>query len=463
MDHGISGRIRRIDPHIWPVLFTSLSNIATPLVFWFTLGKSREKQPQPNRTTAVTEIKKCRLCGNTDLITVLSLGNQVLTGVFPRFKEETPTSGPLKLVKCHGEGACSLLQLAHSYKPTDLYGAGYGYRSGLNGSMVNHLRQKVQRLLKKHALSQGDIVLDIGSNDGTLLSFYPEFITLVGMDPTATKFREFYQPRVVVIEDFFSAEKFLAETGGKKASIVTSIAMLYDLENPLDFVRQIAFILEKDGIWHFEQSYMPSMIQLNAYDTVCHEHLEYFGLRQIQWMLKRGGLKILDVEINDINGGSFAVTAALESSQLAAKELKINKICEDESIFEHLRPYEQFAKRVSTHRDELCEKISSILRSGASMLGYGASTKGNVILQYCGLTSREIPAIAEVNPDKFGAFTPGSLIPIISEMQAHARRPDYFLVLPWHFRSNLLERESGYLRNGGKMLFPLPYIDTVGK
>jgi hypothetical protein len=411
----------------------------------------------------VKKLEKCRICRNPDLVPVLSLGNQVLTGVFPHSPEDTITCGPLELVKCHGEGACSLLQLAHSYDSAEMYGANYGYRSGLNRSMVAHLGQKVQKLLAHYPVSLGDVVLDIGSNDGTLLSNYPEGILPVGMDPTAAKFREYYQPRVTVIPDFFSAEKFLAATGGKKARMVTSIAMLYDLESPLDFVRQIASILENNGVWHFEQSYMPSMIEVNAYDTICHEHLEYYGLRQIQWMLEKNGLKILEVEINDINGGSFAVTAALESSQLPANESQIRKILEAESIFETIDPYERFADRVSSHRDELREKIAAITQEGASILGYGASTKGNVILQYCGLTTREIPAIAEVNPDKFGAYTPGTLIPIISEQEAHARKPDYFLVLPWHFRSNLLERESEYLRSGGKMLFPLPSIEIVGR
>ena len=253
------------------------------------------------------KLEKCRICGNPDLLPVLSLGNQVLTGVFPRSPEDNITCGPLELVKCHGEGTCSLLQLAHSYDSAEMYGANYGYRSGLNRSMVSHLGQKVQKLLAQYPVSPGDIVLDIGSNDGTLLSNYPEGVLPVGMDPTAAKFREYYQPRVTVIPDFFSAEKFLAATGGKKARMVTSIAMLYDLESPLDFVRQIASILENNGVWHFEQSYMPSMIQVNAYDTICHEHLEYYGLRQIQWMLEKNGLKILEVEINDINGGSFAV------------------------------------------------------------------------------------------------------------------------------------------------------------
>lgn len=410
-------------------------------------------------------ISACRICGNKNLISVLSLGQQALTGVFPRSRAERITCGPLELVKCHGNGVCSLLQLAHSYDSAEMYGANYGYRSGLNQSMVAHLRNKVENLIRITKVGSGDLVLDIGSNDGTLLSCYPDGPDLVGMDPTATKFRSFYQDRINVIPDFFASERFLSEVGGRKAKIVTSIAMLYDLENPIPFVQQIASVLAPSGIWHFEQSYMPTMLDVNAYDTICHEHLEYYGLKQIQWMLDRCGLKILDVELNDVNGGSFAVTAALASSSLSPVSTDFQRILDAESLsaLDTLAPYEAFAKRVASHRHDLLAKIRGLTESGATILGYGASTKGNVILQYCGLTADEIPAIAEVNPDKFGAFTPGTLIPIISEAEAHARKPDYFLVMPWHFRKNLLSREKLFIDRGGKMLFPLPQIEIVRK
>lgn len=409
----------------------------------------------------INPLTACRICGNTTLLPVLSLGDQFLTGVFPRSRDERISCGPLDLVKCHGEDACSLLQLGHSYDSSEMYGANYGYRSGLNQSMVDHLRAKVCGLQRMVSIGAGDVILDIGSNDGTLLSCYPEGPTLVGMDPTAAKFRRFYQPRIHVVPDFFSAGVFQKEVTLAKAKIITSIAMLYDLESPISFVREIAAILSGDGIWHFEQSYLPSMLRMNAYDTVCHEHVEYYGLRQIKWMLDRCGLKILDVEINDVNGGSFAVTAALATSPLAANETKVQEILQSEEGLDTMLSYETFAKRVVAHREELRATLSGIAASGATVLGYGASTKGNVILQYCGLTASDIPAIAEVNPDKFGAFTPGTLIPIISEAEARARKPDYFLVMPWHFRGNLLAREKAFLQAGGKMLFPLPEVEIV--
>ena len=409
------------------------------------------------------EITRCRICENEDLAPVLSLGDQCLTGVFPRSREEYITRGPLELVKCHGPNCCGLLQLRHSYESNELYGANYGYRSGLNQSMVSHLKAKVANALRQVSLQKDDIVLDIGSNDGTLLSFYPEGHALVGMDPTAAKFREFYKPGTQVVTDFFSAVEFRRLFGNRKAKIITSIAMLYDLESPIAFVEQVASILADDGIWHFEQSYMPSMLKVNAYDTICHEHLEYYGLKQIKWMLDRCGLKIIDVQINDVNGGSFAVTAAQSSSSHADNMESVARVLEEETSagLDGLRPYEEFRTRVFEHREKLPAKLDALSKEGLKVFGYGASTKGNVILQFCGITTAQIPYIAEVNPDKFGAFTPGTKIPIIPETEAHAMKPDCLLVMPWHFRKNLLQREKAFLDGGGKMLFPLPEIELV--
>lgn len=409
-------------------------------------------------------IESCRICGNTQLLSILHLGQQSLTGVFPRRRDEPLTSGPLELVKCHGLDACGLLQLRHSYSSSELYGENYGYRSSLNRSMVGHLRKKIEALRALVELNADDVVLDIGSNDGTTLSFYPAELTRVGMDPTAARFQRFYPPGVHVIADFFSAERFQQELGDRKAKIVTSIAMFYDLERPLDFVRQVANVLDDEGLWHFEQSYMPLMLSQTAYDTICHEHLEYYGLRQVQWMMERCGLKIVDVELNDVNGGSFAVSVAKAASHFQPRTGVIEKIVGDEARIglDTLAPLEQFAERVFAHRDALAALIDRLQKDGARVVGYGASTKGNVILQFCGFTTEQLPYIAEVNEDKFGCFTPGTGIPIISEADARAMKPDYFLVMPWHFRENLIEREAEFLRNGGRMVFPLPTIEVVG-
>jgi len=415
------------------------------------------------------EIKKCRICGNKNLVPILSLGNQVLTGVFPRTKEQIITSGPLELVKCQKtckHECCGLLQLRHSYDPNEMYRDNYGYRSSLNNSMINHLHGKVKKILTAVQLERSDIILDIGSNDGTLLKAYPKNgFVLAGIDPIAEKFRKYYSDYIQIIPDFFSASRIKTNFKRKKVKVVTSIAMFYDLESPMDFMKEIHKVLDKKGIWIFEQSYMPAMLKKNAYDTICHEHLEYYSLKQIKWMIDRTGFKILDVEFNDINGGSFSVTAAKNDAPYPERTALIEKILleEEKAKLETLRPYEEFKQRVYELREELRRVILGIKAQNKKVIGYGASTKGNVILQFCEFTEKDVPFIAEVNEDKFGCYTPGTHIPIISEKEAKLIGPDYLFILPWHFKDNFLQREKEYLKEGGRLLMPLPEIEIIAQ
>lgn len=415
------------------------------------------------------EIEKCRVCGNTNLATILDLGIQTLTGVFPKSKTQAVTSGPLQLVKCVEDAAgdfCGLVQLRQTYDLNEMYGDNYGYRSGLNPAMVRHLEGTVKSILERVTLSPGDLIVDIGSNDGTLLNSYPDQdYILLGIDPTGTKFKHHYQDRVQLIPDFFSPELVRSVAGDKKAKIITSIAMFYDLESPLDFMGQVHELLADEGVWVFEQSYMPTMLDVNAYDTICHEHLEYYRLKQIKWMADRVGFKIVDVEFNDTNGGSYAVTVAKSGSAYAENRTVVDQILRDEESkgCGKLDPYEEFSKRAHLHREELLRLIRDIQSQGHTIVGYGASTKGNVVLQFCNITPKEIPFIAEVNEDKFGCFTPGTHIPIIPESEAKAMNPEFFLVMPWHFKNFIVEKEQEYLASGGKLVFPLPSLEVVSK
>lgn len=409
-----------------------------------------------------TEITKCRMTGTTDLVPILNLGTQYLTGVFPRNSSVHVTKGPVELVLSREGG---LLQLRQSYDLAEMYGDNYGYRSGLNRSMVTHLESKVAKLEQMVKLAPGDIVLDIGSNDGTLLRAYtPNGQRLGGIDPSASKFRHFYPEHIGLVTEFFSSEAYASLFGKAKAKIVTSIAMFYDLENPLAFMNAVADVLADDGIWHFEQSYMPSMLAACAYDTICQEHLEYYALTQIKWMTDHAGLEIIDVELNDINGGSFAVTVAKRGSGRQPNTVAIERLLEQERAKQIDTPaaFDQFRDSVLRHGRELPNLVRSLRDDGKKVFGYGASTKGNVLLQFCGLTADDLTCIADVNPDKHGCVTPGTNIPIVSEAEAHAQRPDYFLVMPWHFRTNLVAREAEFLKRGGKMIFPLPTIEIVG-
>jgi NDP-4-keto-2,6-dideoxyhexose 3-C-methyltransferase len=407
------------------------------------------------------KIEKCRICGNNHLERVLDLGEQMLTGVFPREKEEKVTTGPLCLVKCSGsDEVCGLLQLEHSYDLGEMYGENYGYRSGLNTSMVAHLHEKVKKILMQIKLHEGDLVIDIGSNDSTTLQAYPsDGLVLVGIDPTGIKFHSYYPSHIQLIPDFFSSSLLKERFPEQKAKVVTSFSMFYDLEDPLEFMQQVFDVLAEDGIWVFEQSYMPTMLKMNSYDTVCHEHLEFYALHQIKWMTDRVGLKIVDVEFNDINGGSFSIMVAKSHGDLTVAP-SVQKILDDEREqgLNTLSPYQAFAKRVAKSRLDLLDFIRTAHAQGKTVAALGASTKGNVLLQYCDLTEQEVAFIGEVNTEKFGCYTPGSWIPIIAEAQLLAKNPDYLIVLPWHFR-RFFEHNVKFEKT--QLVFPLPQIEVV--
>lgn len=406
------------------------------------------------------KIDKCRVSGNPNLISVLNLGHQALTGVFPRNVDEPITVGPLELVWCMDSG---LLQLAHSFDAGEMYGENYGYRSGLNQSMVRHLTQKISYLERFAEVQSGDVVLDIGSNDCTSLKAYKTpGLRRIGIDPTGAKFKQYYPDDVSLVSDFFSAANF-RKVESRQAKVVTSIAMFYDLENPIAFVEQIAEVLADDGVWHFEQSYMPSMLRMCSYDTICHEHLEYYSLAVVEKILDKAGMEVLDVQTNAVNGGSFAVTAAKRGGARKRNQPVIQWMLEQEERMglNTPAPYRDFEERVFRHRADLTRLLQALAADGKKVLGYGASTKGNVVLQFCGITTAEVAAIAEVNPDKFGCFTPGTHIPIISEEEARAMNPDYFLVLPWHFKDAIIAREQEFIARGGKLIIPFPEIEII--
>ena len=404
----------------------------------------------------IKEIKSCRVCKSSELIEVVNLGSQSLTGVFPQKCDENILCGPLALVWC---SSCDLVQLKHRYPPEQMYGDNYGYRSGLNASMVEHLSQKAKYLTNFSGLSKGDAVLDIGSNDGTLLGAYQvNGLERVGIDPTAEKFREHYDSGVEIIPDFFTASK----VGNRKFKAISSISMFYDLDDPRLFVQEIKESLHSEGIWHFEQSYMPSMIRQISYDTICHEHVEYYSLTPVAKMLDEAELKIIDIKMNAVNGGSFAITSCHSNSFLGIQFELLDWLLKRESRSGYSTPwpYREFERKIFEHRESLLNLIKKLNESGKTIHAYGASTKGNVLLQFCGLTSKEIPFAAEINPYKFGRFTPGSKIPIISSEESLKMKPDYYLVLPWHFREGIIKNEKDFLSSGGKFIFPLPEIEV---
>ena len=406
------------------------------------------------------EIYACRACESQSLMEVFDLGRQALTGVFPGRVDEQVTEGPLRLKWCEH---CHLLQLGDDYDPAEMYGDNYGYQSSLNGSMISHLKAKVLRLEGDFPLASGDHVLDIGSNDATLLRAYSaEGLVRIGIDPVGPKFQDQYTDGIHLVPKFFNAESYFDQFD-RKAKIITSIAMFYDLPDPLGFVASIAEVLEDDGIWHFEQSYLPSMLRTNSFDTVCHEHVEYYSLGVVIRLLEKVGLKVIDVELNSVNGGSFAVTAAKSRARHQSKQVIIDWLLDEEKKLglDTPRPYLEFASRSESLRDSLISLVKNLNSAGFMVGGYGASTKGNVTLQYCGFGPEDLAFLAEVNSYKFGRFSPGSRIPIVPESETLSRKPDYLLMLPWHFRDGLIKKESKFLLNGGKFIIPFPYVEIV--
>lgn len=364
------------------------------------------------------KIDRCRISGSQNLVSVLDLGFQRLTGVFPRSRDEKITNGPLELLWCPDSG---LVQLAHSYDADEMYGDNYGYRSGLNQSMVDHLTRKIQHLEQRADVKPGDTVLDIGSNDATSLKAYKTpGLNKIGIDPTAEKFRSYYTSDIRLVPDFFSAANYHSVTK-ERAKVVTSIAMFYDLEDPVAFARQIEEVLAPDGLWHFEQSYLPSMLRTCSYDTICHEHIEYYSMLCVDRIVKAAGMKIVDVQMNAVNGGSFAVTAAKAASSVAVNKPVIDWLLEQEDRMglTTIKPYQDFKERVFRHREDLTRLLDALVADGKKIVGYGASTKGNVLLQFCGITEKQLSAIAEVNPEKFGRFT---LEPTFRSYQRPMRR-----------------------------------------
>lgn len=413
--------------------------------------------------------KNCRICGSTALHPVVDLREQYLQGSFIKPGMPGPPSAriPMQLVRCdrgRDPNACGLLQLSVSVSREVLYRS-YWYRSGTNQTMRDHLKAIADDAA---SMLQSEVatVLDIGCNDGTLLKCYPRTFRRVGIDPSDAAGSA--EGELEVVHDFFPSRKLAVQMSVTRFDIITSIAMFYDLELPVEFVNAVRDLLHPQGIWIFEMSYMPKMLEMNSYDTICHEHLEYYSLSVIERLLRKCGLKVVKVSFNDINGGSIRCYAAHKSCTRYDDEASSRTIHQVRSSEADLRldtdePYLNFQNRIEVQGRKLSSLISELHAAGKVIHVYGASTKGNTILQWCGIDRAMVPYAAERNPDKIGARTLGTDIQIISEEESRAMKPDYYLVLPWHFRSEFVRREAAMLEQGTKFIFPLPSIEIVGK
>jgi hypothetical protein len=401
------------------------------------------------------KIIKCRNCNKKKLNLLFSLGKISFTGKFPKKNKEIKKA-PLDLVMCH---QCKLVQLSHKFNLRYLYGRDYGYRSGINVTMVNHLKKVVLKAIKKVNIQPNDMVLDIASNDATLLKNYSKNIITFGIDPLVNKYKNDYKNINYKISDFFSQNKIEKKTK-RKFKIITALSVFYDSEKPNKFLNDVKNILEKNGLFILEFADLASIIKKKMFDTICHEHLEYYSSKIIMDMCKKNNLKVIDIFKNDINGSSKQFYITRKNSKFKINKIKINKILDEEKKMKiHSRKIIlNFFNEIKKIKIKLLKLVKKIKTKNQSIHAYGASTKGNVLLQYFGIDKSYIDYVSERNPLKFNLYTPGSKIKIISEKQSRKMNPNYYLVLPWHFKNEILTREKKIRTKGTKFIFPLPKI-----
>ena len=401
------------------------------------------------------KIKKCRNCKNNKLTNLFTLGKLSFTGKFPKNKNTNIKKTELTLVMCT---KCTLVQLDTNYNLKYLYGPDYGYRTGINKTMRDHMEEVKTILLKKLKLKKGDFILDIASNDGTLLNFFNKNLKRIGIDPLVNKYKKFYKNINYKISDFFSAKKILKRIPNKKFKIITVLSVFYDINDPNLFFKDMNILLDDDGILLLEHADLMSIVRLKMFDTICQEHLVYYSNKVIIEMAKKNNLRVFDIKTNNINGGSTQYFICKKDSQHKIKSKLISSILKKEKKmkFGNKKTFLKFFNQINYIKSRTIKYLDKIISTKRTIHGYGASTKGNVLLQYFGISRKHIKFIADRNPKKNNHYTPGTKMKIITEARSRKLLPDFYFVLPWHFKKEILKREKKLIKKGCKFIFPLP-------
>ena len=405
------------------------------------------------------KIKKCRICNSTSLSKLFSLGKLSYTGKFSKDYRDHIAKNFLNLIMCN---KCFLVQLDRNFNPNFLYANNYGYRTGINKTMTNHVKNVAAEATKISNIKKNDYVLDIASNDGTLLNFYNKNLIRIGIDPLINKYRKYYKNINFKVSDFFSYKKLKQQNLNKKFKIITALSVFYDLKNPNIFIKDIKKLLHKDGIFVLEHADLLSIIKNNLFDTICHEHLEYYSSQVIFDLMNKHDLRVFDYQGNNINGGSMRYFICHKYSYFISKKKKLNFIISKEKKVGLTKriTFKKFFKKINMIKIKTNNFLNKI-KKNKTIHGYGASTKGNVLLQYFGINNKIINFIAEKNNQKFNNYTPGTKIKIISEDNSRNLNPDYYFVLPWHFKKEILAREKKIRLKGTKFIFPLPKFEVI--
>ena len=400
----------------------------------------------------------CRNCKKNKLQKIIKIGKQCISSVFPDNLNHSLKKYSLDLYKCLN---CDLVQFKNTPPLDDMYGKTYGYRTSLSPLMISHIKEKYRYIKSNKIIKKNSYILDIGSNDGTFLNFFAKeknSYSLFGIDPSAEKFANYYNKKINLVIDYFSKEKL--SSLGSKFDLITSFAMFYDIEDPNKFCSDINSMLNKNGVWIVELSYFPLLLKNLTYDQICHEHLCYYTLDTFKKIISKNNMKILDFSLNEINGGSIEIICAKKKSKYIVKELKIfNQIKKEKNI--NNASYHKFNQRIENTKKVINLFLSKIKKK--DVIAYGASTKGNIVLNHCGINKDIIKYICDANPYKFNKYTPGTSLKIISKKKMRSMKPKYLLVLIWSFRSEVIKQEINYIKKGGKLIFHLPIFHIVDK
>ena len=405
------------------------------------------------------KIKNCRNCKNTELFDLFSLGKISFTGKFPNTIRQNVPKAYLNVLMCK---KCKLVQLDRNFDLNYLYGKSYGYRTGINKTMTDHVKKIVRKCSALVKLKSKQYVLDIGSNDATLLNFYANDIIKVGVDPLVNKYKKFYKKINYKISNFFKIKDIEKIKIKKKFKIISALSVFYDLRDPNKFIKEIKKILDDKGVFVLEHVDLYYIIKNNIFDTICHEHLVFYSSKIIIEMMKNNGLKVFNHEYNEINGGSSRYYICHSKTNFkVSKNIKKVLLRENLQGIELKKTYKLFFTKILNEKIKLIKLIKKIKNEEQDIHGYGASTKGNVLLQFYNINNKVVNYIADRNPLKWNSFTPGTRIKIISESQSRKIKPHFYLVLPWHFKNEILIREKNIRKKGTKFIFPLPKVRVV--
>ena len=411
-------------------------------------------------TNEYTVINKCRICSNNSVNEILKLEPQYIATTFVTDNENNPMAKikiPLTLILCK---KCGLVQLKETVRPDLLY-KNYFYRTAINETMKRDLQDVVNYAVENVKTEPNDVIVDIGANDCTMVSMYPDHLKRFGIEPATNIDWSNVSESITVVNDYFSKDIVLKATNYKKAKIISATAMFYDFDDPNVVTKDIKDILHEDGVCVIQVSYLLDTIRdMNFYDVV-HEHLEYYSLKSINYLMERNGLKVIDATTNFVNGGSLRVLVTHKDSR-RPKSKRYQEILDEEEKWnlEELDTYVQYEQKIKDIIKKSREFIVNEIENGGTVIGLGASTKGNVLLQICRIGKDLLPYISDRNKEKVGLRTLGTDIEIISEEKARKINPSAMLVIPWNFKEEILSREQNFIQNGGKMLFlmPKPYI-----